>query len=81
MNEKIIHVRIHKFMSHKRKFFFIPMKVQLITISSVIPFISKINSTSSSLKKKKKKKSSNENGREKENEKKGRGKEKERKRE
>ena len=63
-------------------FFFIPMKVQLITISSVIPYILEINSTSSSLKKKKreKKESANEKGKEKENEKKGRGKEKERKR-
>ena len=60
-----------------KKKIFIPMKVQLITISSVIPYISKINSTSSSLKKKKK--SANEKGKEKEKEKKGRGKEKERK--
>ena len=33
----------------KKKVFFIPMKVQLITINSVIPYILKINSTSSSL--------------------------------
>ena len=62
----------------KRKIFFIPMKVQVITISSVIPYILKINSTSSSLKKKK---SANEKGREKEKEKGGRENEKERKRE
>ena len=36
----------------KRKFFFIQMKVQLITVSSAIPYISEINSTRSSLKKK-----------------------------
>ena len=66
-------------MRQKRKIFFIPMKVQLITISSVIPYISEINSTSSSLKKKKK--SANEKGREKEKEKRGRENEKERKRE
>ena len=42
--------------AQKRKIFFIPMKVQLITISSVIPYISEIYSTSSSLKKKKKNK-------------------------
>ena len=39
----------------KRKIFFISMKVKLITISSVIPYISEINSASSSLKKKKRK--------------------------
>ena len=68
----------------KRKIFFIPTKVQLITINSVIPYISKINSTSSSLKKKKKikrgRESANEKGKEKEKEKKGIGKDKERKR-
>ena len=36
----------------KNILFFITIKVQLITISSVIPYISEINSTSSSLKKK-----------------------------
>ena len=39
--------------SRLKKNLFIPIKVQLITISSVIPYISEINSTSSSLKKKK----------------------------
>ena len=38
----------------KRKIFFIPMKVQLITVSSAILDISEINNISSSLKKKKK---------------------------
>ena len=51
----------------------------MITISSIIPYISKINTTSSSLKKKEKeekeKKSANKMGKEKEKEKKGRGKE------
>ena len=36
----------------KENLFFIPIKVQSITISNAIPYISKINSTSSSLKKK-----------------------------
>ena len=67
-----MHVRIHKFMRQKRKNFFIPMKVQLITISSVIPYISEINSTSSSLKKKEC---------EREGEGEGKGKERKRKRE
>ena len=47
--EKITHFRIHKFVFQK-KLFFIPMKVQLITISSSIPYISGMSSTSSSLK-------------------------------
>ena len=52
--EKITHFRTHEFMLPKQKIlFFIPMKVQLITISSVIPYISGMNNTSSSLKKKK----------------------------
>ena len=34
----------------KKKLLFIPMKIQLITISSAIPYISRMNSTSSSLK-------------------------------
>ena len=71
---------------------FIPMKIQLITISSVIPYISGMNSTSSSLKKEKisrkrkgegKRRRESANGREKEKEKKkkeekGKGKEKKR---
>ena len=45
---KLTHIRIHKLMLQK-KIFFIPMKVQLITISSVIPYILEMNYTSSSL--------------------------------
>ena len=41
-----------KFKIQKIKHLFIIIKVQLITISSVIPYISETNSTSSSLKKK-----------------------------
>ena len=52
MYKKVTYIRMHKFMIQKRKSLFIPMKVQLITISSVIPYISEINSKSSSLKKK-----------------------------
>ena len=37
----------------KKKLLFIPMKIQLITISSAIPYISGMNSISSSLKKEK----------------------------
>ena len=51
--KKVTYIRMRKFMIQKRKSLFIPMKVQLIIISSVIPYISEINSTSSSLKKKK----------------------------
>ena len=62
----------------KKNFLFIPMKIQLITISSAIPYISRMNSTSSSLKKEKisrkrkgerKRRRESENGREKEKEK------------
>ena len=60
MYKKVTYIRMLKFMIQKRKYLFIPMKVQLITISSVIPYISKIDSTSSSLKKKKKKGASRE---------------------
>ena len=52
--KKVTYIRMRKFMIQKIKSLFISMKVQLITISSVIPYISEINSTSSSLKKKKK---------------------------
>ena len=52
--QEITYIRICKFMTQKRKSLFIPIKVQLITNSSVIPYISETNSTSSSLKKKKK---------------------------
>ena len=48
--EKITHLRIHECMLPKQNIlFFIPMKVQLITIRSSIPYISGMNSTSSSL--------------------------------
>ena len=53
MYKKVTYIRMRKFMIQKRKYLFIPMKVQLITINSVIPYISEINSTSNSLKKKK----------------------------
>ena len=43
-----------KFKIQKIKHLFIVIKVQLITISSVIPYISETNSTSSFVKKKKK---------------------------
>ena len=52
MYEKVTYIRMRKFMIQKRKFLFIPIKVQSITISSVVPYISKKkkkNSTSSSL--------------------------------
>ena len=45
-----------KFKIQKRKHRFIIIEVQLITISSVIPYTSKKNSTRSSLKKEKKRK-------------------------
>ena len=54
--EKITHFKVHIFMLQKKKkkaLFFIPIKVQSITIGSAIPYISEINSTSSSLKKRK----------------------------
>ena len=51
MYEKVTYIRMRKFMIQKRKFLFIPIKVQSITISSAVPYISKKikNSTSSSL--------------------------------
>ena len=49
--DKITHFRVHRFMPSKKILFFIPIKVQSITISSAIPYISEISSTSSSLKK------------------------------
>ena len=52
MYKKVTYVRICKFMIQKEKSLFIPIKLHSITISSVIPYISEINSTSSSLKKK-----------------------------
>ena len=53
MYKKVTYIRMHKFKIQKMKYLFITIKVQLITISSVIPYISETNSTSSSLKKKK----------------------------
>ena len=62
----------------KKNLLFIPKKIQLITIDSVIPYISEMNSISSSLKKEKisrkrkgerKRRRESENGREKEKEK------------
>ena len=59
----------------KKKLLFISMKIQLITISSAIPYILRMNSTRSSLKKEKisrkrkgegKRRRESENGREKE---------------
>ena len=58
MYKKVTYIRMRKFMAKKKKkSVFIPMKVQLITNSSVIPNISEINNASSSLIKKQKKKS------------------------
>ena len=65
MYKKVTYIRMRKFMTQKRKSLFIPMKVQLITNRSVIPYISEINSTSSSLKKQTKKKEPQEREREK----------------
>ena len=61
MCKKISYIRIHKFMTQKRKSLFIPIKVQLITNSSVIPYISETNNTNSSLKKKQTNKQKNNN--------------------
>ena len=52
--KKVTYIIMPKFEIQKIKYIFITIKVQLITISSVIPYISEANSTSSSLKKKKK---------------------------
>ena len=87
-----VHTSEYENSCFKKKLLFIPMKIQLITISSVIPYISGMNSTSSSLKKEKisrkrkgegKRRRESANGREKEKEKekkeeKGKGKEKKR---
>ena len=54
MYKKATYVRVCKLMIQKEKSLFIQVKLHSITISSVIPYISEINSTSSSLKKKKK---------------------------
>ena len=64
MYKKVTYIRMRKFKIQKIKYLFISIKVQLITISSVIPYISETNSTSNSLKKK----SANEQGKEKEKE-------------
>ena len=53
MYKKVTYIRTRKIQDSKIKHLFIIIKVQLITISSVIPYISETNSTSSSLKKKK----------------------------
>ena len=51
---RVTYVGMCKFMIQKeKKSLFIPIKLHLITISSVIPYTLEINSTSSSLKKKK----------------------------
>ena len=68
MYKKVTYIRMRKLMIQKRKSLFIPMKVQLITIGSVIPYISEINSTSSSLKKKKKEPQEREREKEREEE-------------
>ena len=49
-----LHTSECKIKIQKITYLFITIKVQLITISSVIPYISETNSTSNSLKKKKK---------------------------
>ena len=54
MYKKVTYIRMRKFKIQKIKYLFITIKVQLITISSVIPYISETNSTTNSLKKKKK---------------------------
>ena len=67
MYKKVTYIRMRKFKIQKRKYLFILIKVQLITISSassVIPYISEINSISSSLKKKKGLKREKERGKE-----------------
>ena len=46
-NYTLQNTQIH---ASKKKLLFIPMKVQLITINSAIPYISGMNSTSGSLK-------------------------------
>ena len=81
MYKKVTYVRICKFMIQKEKSLFIPIKLHSITINSVIPYISEINSTSSSLKKKRDGKRMCERKREKEREKKERKRECERKEE
>ena len=83
MYKKATYVKVCKFMIQKEKSLFIPVKLHSITISSVIPYISEINSTSSSLNKKKKKNGKRmcKRKREKEREKKERKKECERKEE
>ena len=71
MYKKVTYIRMRKFKIQKIKYLFISIKVQLITISGVIPYISETNSTRSSLKKiKREKESANEQGKEKEKEKK-----------
>ena len=76
MYKKVTYIRIRKFKIQRIKYLFILIKVQLVTISSVIPYISETNSTRSSLKKKKKI-LKREKGRGKERKRKAKGKEKE----
>ena len=73
-----LHTSEYKNSCFEKKLLFIRMKIQLITIISAIPYISGMNSTSSSLKKEKisrkrkgegKRRRESENGREKEKEK------------
>ena len=52
MYKKVTYIRMRKFKIQKIKYLFISIKVQLITTSSIIPYISKTNNTSNSLKKK-----------------------------
>ena len=75
--KKVTYIRIRKFKIQRIKYLFISIKVQLVTISSVIPYISETNSTSSSLKKNLKR----EKGRGKERKREAKGKDKRWKRE
>ena len=54
MRKKITYIKMRNFRIQRIKYLFISIKVKLVTINNVIPYIPKTNSTSSSLKKKKK---------------------------
>ena len=69
MYKKVTYIRMHKFKIQKIKYLFITIKVQLITISSVVPYISETNSTSNSLRKKKTSREEKGGGKEKKEEK------------
>ena len=69
MYKEVTYIRMRKIQDSKNKHLFIIIKVQLITINNVIPYISETNSTSSSLKKKKTKTLKKERGKENEMEK------------